>query len=476
MLSSLLTSLRWQDAADIAVSSFILFRLYILFRGTNVFRVIAGLVLLWVFQRISLALGFIVTSWALRGIIAAAALIIIIVFRNEIRSVLQTKNLKSMVWGFPLKNGRTPSEAIADALFDLARQRIGALLVFKNKEDLADVVQPGIRWDGLVSKEMILTIFGHENPVHDGAAVIDGDRITQVGAILPLSQRKDLPADFGTRHRAAAGLTETTDALAVVVSEERGRITLAKGGEMLDITAHGQLIQLMDEHLDQTPQFSRSRNRTKIEISLAAALSILFVSGMWFSFSRGMETLVTLEVPVEYLNRNPQMEIFETAVSRSRVFLTGSAPLIKSLRTEQIKVKIDLADATLGVNIYNISEKNVSLPPGVSLERVDPPAVEVVVDIPVVKSLPVQVDWAGKLPEGVRLYEARLIPDIVQVVGGSQVLKKMTTLYTEPVRLEMIKTSGSLSAELALDPAGLRVTGDTAEKILIHCRVERANS
>ena len=201
MLASVITTLRWQDAADIAISSYILFRLYVLFRGTNVFRVIAGLVFLWIFQRLSLSLGFIVTSWALRGIIAAAALIIVIVFRNEIRSVLQAKNLQSILWGFSLKNGHSPSETVAEALFELGRNRIGALMVFKSREDLTDVIHPGIPWDGLISKEMILTIFGHENPVHDGAAIVEGERITQVGAILPLSQRRDFPSYYGTRHR-----------------------------------------------------------------------------------------------------------------------------------------------------------------------------------------------------------------------------------------------------------------------------------
>jgi len=102
ILSSFLSSMRWQDAVDIIFNSYILFRLYILFRGTNVFRVITGIAILWFFQRMAFALGLIVTSWVMQGFTAVAALIIIIVFRNEIRSVLQAKNLRAILWGFPV--------------------------------------------------------------------------------------------------------------------------------------------------------------------------------------------------------------------------------------------------------------------------------------------------------------------------------------------------------------------------------------
>ena len=105
-LISFLSTIRWQDIVDVVLNSYILFRLYVLFRGTNVIRVIAGIALLWIFQRLAAGMGLIVTSWAMQGIIAGAALIIIIVFRNEIRNVLQAKNIRAILWGFPDKSAR----------------------------------------------------------------------------------------------------------------------------------------------------------------------------------------------------------------------------------------------------------------------------------------------------------------------------------------------------------------------------------
>ena len=107
-----LSNIRWQDVFDIALASYLLFRFYVLFTGTYVFRVITGLAILWVFQRITVFMGLIVSSWAIQGIMAVSAIIVIVVFKNEIRSVLQAKNLKSILWGFPVKAENTPIEMI----------------------------------------------------------------------------------------------------------------------------------------------------------------------------------------------------------------------------------------------------------------------------------------------------------------------------------------------------------------------------
>ena len=125
------SAIRWQDVVDITLNSYILFRLYVLFRGTNVFRVIMGIALLWFFQRIAVSLGLIVTSWAIQGITAVAAFIIIVVFRNEIRSVLQARTLKAILWGSSHKKASTPIESIVEGVFSLARRHSGALIVLQ---------------------------------------------------------------------------------------------------------------------------------------------------------------------------------------------------------------------------------------------------------------------------------------------------------------------------------------------------------
>ena len=186
--------IRWQDVIDIPLNSYILFRLYVLFRETYVFRVLTGIAFLWIFQRIAVFFGLILTSWVMQGILAVVALIIIIVFRNEIRNVLQAKNLRVILWGFPQKSVPTTIQVIVESVKALSKRRIGGLIVLPAKENLDDVVQGGIPLRGLISKEMINSIFWGDNPVHDGAIIIEEDRIAKVGVILPLSYKSDLPS------------------------------------------------------------------------------------------------------------------------------------------------------------------------------------------------------------------------------------------------------------------------------------------
>ena len=472
-LSSFILSIRLQDFLDIAISSYILFRLYVLFRGTNVFRVIAGIALLWFFQRISVTLGLIVTSWAMQGIIALAAIIIIIVFRNEIRSVLQAKNLRAILWGFPGVETKTPIEIIVESVYDLSRKGIGALLVFPAKENLEDVLQSGILLNGLVSKEMITSIFWHDNPVHDGAAVISGDRIVEVGAILPLSHRDDLPSNYGTRHRAAAGLAEATDALAVIVSEESGSVLSAKGSDISEAQSKAELARILQEHVGIAAESSDNNSRKKTEIAVAAVASVLIVSGLWLSFSRGQETLIELEIPVEYTGRDPGMEIIDTSVNTVRLQLGGSGALIKSAGPEQIKVALDLSNAVVGSNTFTITNDNITLPPGIYLKSVMPSVVDVNLDIPVERELPVQVDWTGKLPRNLIVVEVKVRPEKTRIIGGGWILKNLSTIYTEKVPLDNIKGSGIINANLALNPASLKIASDSKDKVEIEFVVKK---
>lgn len=469
---SFFSSIRWQDIVDISLNSYILFRFYILFRGTNAFRVLIGIAFLWFFQRLAFSLGLIITSWAIQGITAVAALIIIVVFRNEIRSVLQAKNFKTILWGFSQKVITSPVEIIAESVFELARKHTGALIVFPANEDIEEVVQSGIPWRGVVSKEMIMSIFWHDNPVHDGAAIIHKDRITEVACILPLSHKNDLPSYYGTRHRAALGLSEATDAMVVVVSEERGAVSVAKKSEIYSVNRKEDLERQLQEHLGERPKLQHDQRKEKLRIFSAALISFLFIVGVWFSFSRGLETLINFETPVEYMNRNSEVEIIDTSVNSVTLNLSGSGSLIKSMRPEQVKVKIDLGKAAVGKNSFVITDENVSLPPGILLKRVTPPVVDVILGIPVVKEVPIQVDWAGKLPKQLTLEKVKINPARIALIGGSRILDRISTIYTEKVYLDNIYSSDTITVKLALSPS-IKTAPGSSDMVMVDYIVKK---
>ena len=298
-----------------------------------------------------------------------------------------------------------------------------------------------------------------------------------MGAVLPLSRRDDLPSSYGTRHRAAAGLAEMTDALVLVVSEERGSVVLAKGAEVRTVQNRDSLVRTLEEHIGSTKEQWGYKKKEKRELVIAALAALVLISAVWFSFTRGQERLVTFDIPVEYVNRNPATEIVDSSVNALQVGLSGSGTLIKSIRPDQVKVRLDLSKAAVGRNSFVITSGDIDLPPGVVLRKVKPSTVDVTLDIPGEKVLPVQVDWVGKLRKDLILTGAKIFPAKVKVKGGKTILDTLSTMYTEKVRLDQIEKSGSLKVNLALEPATLKIAADSSDSVTVDYFVkERASS
>lgn len=444
-------TLRWNDLVDIALNSYIIFRLYVMFRGTQAFHLLLGVLGVWLFQRFAVTLGLVVTSWVLQGVTAVLALIIIVVFRSEIKSVFQTKGLKAFLWYEPPQVSDSTLDEIAEAAFELSRKHIGALIVFPGREDVSEVAQGGIRWRGIVSKEMIKCIFWPGNPVHDGAAVVVADQVVRVGTILPLSQQSNIPSLYGTRHRAALGMSESTDAMILTVSEERGEITLARAGALSVISRRAQLIDQLTRHTGSGDVIQESRYKNSLRTALAALISVVFISGLWFSFTGGRETLVSLQVPLTFNDRKNGMEIVDTSVNVVRLHLAGSGALIRSIRPEQIQVGINLSRLSLGENQVIIEPGDITIPPGIKLERVEPSLVNIVMDKLISRKIPVQIDWNGRLNDQLIMTDAATEPEMVEVTGNSISLGAMQTVYTQPVPLNTIAKSDTQTVGLALD-------------------------
>ena len=464
---SLITSLRWQDIIEISLLSYILFRFYVLFRGTNAFRVLIGLTVLWFFQQVAVSIGLTVTTGWSRQLLSWGPLIIIVIFRNEIRTVLQASHLKAILWDVSSKTVFSTIEIIVQSVQEMAARKCGALIVFPGKDDVEEVIQKGISWKGEISREMILSIFWPDNPVHDGAAIVQGDQIAQVSTILPLSRRDDIPTYYGTRHRAALGLAEVSDALIIAVSEERGDVVVARDGQLKVVRQKRKLEQILREHKGVASKKGRELIKEKLMIAAAALFSVIFITGVWFSVSRGGDTLLTFESPIVYLKRDPTMEIVQTSVNSVSLELEGSGPLIKSIKPDQVQVKFDLSNSKAGPNSFTITRESISLPPGIVLKRVTPTVVDVELDVLIEKEIPVQIDWVGRLPDHFILTETDIDPQTVTVIGGKRILENISTIYTEKVPLNNLELKGTITANLALTPASLKIAPDSKEKVTI---------
>ncbi len=220
----------WRDVLDIGLVAFILFRLILLIRGTRAASVIFGLLLVVLIYFLSEELGLYTLNWLLANFLSSFFLVVIVLFQQDIR-----KALSQMGAGRIWRRGRGEEEALNQlilAMDALAKRHVGALVVIEKGVPLGDVIERGVRLDATLSKDLLMTIFHPNTPLHDGAVVIRGSEIVAAACILPLSAGARHPEGLGTRHRAALGITEETDAVAVVVSEERGAVSLAIGGKL----------------------------------------------------------------------------------------------------------------------------------------------------------------------------------------------------------------------------------------------------
>jgi uncharacterized protein (TIGR00159 family) len=220
-----------RDTLDIAVVGFVLYWLLLLIKGTRAVQILVGLGALIAMRLLADLLGLATLSWILDNFLASAVLIIIVLFQADIRRALARVGRGV----FPRIAERQESqilEEIVRAAQTLAQRRVGALMVLERETGLEDLIQVGTALDATVTKDLLVSIFLPYSPLHDGAVVIQSGRVAFAGCILPLTLRTDVPEGLGTRHRAALGITEETDAVVIVVSEETASISLAAGGEM----------------------------------------------------------------------------------------------------------------------------------------------------------------------------------------------------------------------------------------------------
>jgi diadenylate cyclase len=239
---------RWQDAVDIILVAIVIYQVFLFLRGTQAIQVLAGMFLIFVVYLGARRLELFTLEWLLDGIVKSFFLIVIILFQADIRRVLSRVGRRALASA----DSSEPLivEEICDAAETMAGQRMGALIILERQIGLSNYLEGAVKLDALVTKELLISLFWPHNPTHDGAVIIQGDRVVAAGCLLPLSRNPELAPDLGTRHRAALGLTEITDALALVVSETSGQISLARGGKILRDLTRLQLRQILKDIVD----------------------------------------------------------------------------------------------------------------------------------------------------------------------------------------------------------------------------------
>jgi TIGR00159 family protein len=259
----------WIDYIDIAIIAFLIYQLVTITRQTRAIQVLKGLAVIIVASYLSEIIGLTTLNWVLRSILNNGVIALLILFQPEMRKALEQIGRSAKIdRSAESDQSERVVEEITNCLLRLSRRRVGALIVFEQRTGLKDVTETGTAIDSAISSPLLENIFEPNTPLHDGAVIIRGTRVAAAACVLSLSDSSSISRDLGTRHRAALGISENTDAVVLVVSEETGVISMAKGGKLtrhLDAEALRKLLREMyhEEHSKIWHFFHRVQNAQK---------------------------------------------------------------------------------------------------------------------------------------------------------------------------------------------------------------------
>lgn len=246
---TLLPRISLRNLFEIAIISFLVYEILFWIKNTRAWTLLKGLLTIMVFAIVAVLLRLDTIVWILKNITTIAVTAFLVVFQPELRKALEQLGSQNLLSGILAQddgkssqefNDRTVNELVR-ATFEMAKVKTGALMVIERGTSLKEIERTGIEISGLVTSQLLINIFEHNTPLHDGAIIIRGNRVTSATCYLPLSDNLSISKDLGTRHRAALGISESTDSLTVVVSEETGRVSLAEGGSLRRINSPEEL-------------------------------------------------------------------------------------------------------------------------------------------------------------------------------------------------------------------------------------------
>ncbi|RVU54940.1 diadenylate cyclase CdaA [Anaerosphaera multitolerans] len=249
-----------RDIVDIAIIAIITYSALTLLKGTRAEQLAKGILVILIFTKVSEWFKLYTLNWLLNKLMTWGIVAVLVVFQPELRRGLEFLGRTSTIRS-NLNKSDTPTivKEITEAVASLSRQKIGALIVIERQTGLNEIVETGTKIDGIVSSGLLINIFIPNTPLHDGAVIIDGDRILAAACFLPLSDSEFLSKELGTRHRAGIGITERSDSLSIMVSEETGSISIAEKGSIsryLDIpTLESILNDIYKPVIDHTESF-----------------------------------------------------------------------------------------------------------------------------------------------------------------------------------------------------------------------------
>lgn len=369
--------IRWQNIFDFLMLSIVIYWMLHWGKQTRALRFFLGIGAMLLSGSLASRLDLLVTSWILHIAGLSSLVLLVVVYYAEIRHALSHLDLINR-WIRPSSSAASSDlSSIAEAVFSMATARLGALIVLTGEDSLNDVINGGVPLNGQISREILESIFQKKSPVHDGAVIIENGKISRVGSFLPLTNREDLPPQWGTRHRAAMGVAEHSDAWVIVVSEERGEVTLVKGREYQTVEKLSLLALQLEPYWKRPGKGKRVLKTGGLFHDWGLKSASLGIAALiWALIFTTGTSIRTFSTPIEFQKVPAGFEVSNTSTGRISIQLRATPWLFNAMTWDRLVIKINLQDMREGLQTVEIGSKNLDLPPGVVFEQAFPETVK----------------------------------------------------------------------------------------------------
>jgi len=384
--ASILESLRgvsftFSDSLDILFMGVLIYAVLKLIYETRSFPIIIGISTVFFFYGLATLLNLTLTRGIIQSFLSIFIILLVVLFQNEFRRFITFFNLAPRI-----SKRRLPSEVIIQTLSEtiefLADKKTGALIVFPGREAIDQYLTGGYDLDGEISAPLLLSIFDDSTPGHDGAVIIEGNRLRRFGVHLPLARNIETLKGYGTRHRAALGLSERSDALTVVVSEERGSMSVAQNGVLKNVKNQEDLEKIVKKfYRTKFPRRDASYLLSLGAKNIAlAACTLLLSTGIWIYNNQNSPVVQkNFVVPLEFQNVPVDMVVSESVPQEVVVTLEARGGSFGDLKSDAIRVPLDLVNARTGWRQFLVDKEKAKTPFGFTIVKIDPEKVSLLI-------------------------------------------------------------------------------------------------
>jgi uncharacterized protein (TIGR00159 family) len=452
---SVIKSIRFQDILDMAIIATMIFALLTWFKTRASRFVLIGIILLAGVYLAARVFQLYLTIIVLQGFFAILLFVLVVIFQEDLRGffakLAMLGNIRKKTR--PLSALEKAAETIAETAVSLAKKRVGALICIQGSDHLDRHLSGGTILDGLISEPLLESIFDPHSIGHDGAVIVKDDRMKMFGCHLPLSTNIAHYGTIGLRHTAALGLAERSDALCIVVSEERGTISIAQEETLTVITNTAALHEILKQfYIRNTPAqkyrpgFGWLKENTQEKVIAIVLACILWVA---FGYQRDIVRR-DLIIPIEYKNIPQNWKIDEPQVTEAKVIFQGPAQAFQLLNDRSLKLSLDLALIAEKKREFTLTKDMVNAPSNLSITEITPGRIRVYASRLSSYTLPIHVNTRNYLPGNLSLQKIVITPPTVKVLIDSHLSPEQIRIETEPVDLQKINTATAIEAKIIL--------------------------